>query len=165
VGKWGYSDHHDDFANKTDQRLTLMAEAASPTPAGESPYVAELVISCGNQFRGVAKRSILLMSAVPLEFTPEAGNDMGQIDYRFDTDSKPHTHNEFLYDTGHRELYIGDFFGFYFSKGFFTAMLNAKTVRIRVSPLLGDVTETATFDVTGRRAAITQLRQSEWPPA
>ena len=163
TGKWVFANRTDDFANKSDQRLTLRAEQATVT-AGDSVY-AELLISCGSQFRGNDRRSMLVSAGIPVSYRHDQIYDLTQIQYRFDADTKPRSHFEQFTDVEHRVFYLGDFFGFYFSKGFFQDMLNAKELRIRYSPLLGDVTETLTFDVAGLRAAIRKLDKCDWPEA
>lgn len=162
VGSWVYGDYHDDFANKTDQRLTLRAENASHTSAGDSVYAA-LVISCGNQFRSNGHRSMLLMTGIPLAFTAQPISDYARLDYRFDTDTKPRWANEDFLDVEHRTLYLGDFWGFFFSKSFFAELLNAKTVTFRYTPMLGDYVETVTFHVAALRAALLRMGKCDWP--
>lgn len=164
TGKWVFANHTDDFANKSDQRLTLRAEQATHTQAGDSIY-AELLISCGNQFRAIGNRAMVIVAGIPVSYNHPDLYDLTQIQYRFESDTKPRSHFEQFSDVEHRIFYLGDFFGPSFSKGMFQDMLNAKELRIRYDPLLGDVTETLTFEVAGLRAAIQKLDKCEWPYA
>lgn len=164
IGKWVFANHTDDFANKSDQRLTLRAEQATRTQAGDSIY-AELWISCGSQFRAIGNRAMVVVAGIPVSYNHPDLYDLTQIQYRFESDTKPRSHFEQFSDVEHRIFYLGDFFGPAFSKGMFQDMLNAKELRIRYDPLLGDVTETLTFEVAGLRAAIQKLDKCDWPDA
>jgi hypothetical protein len=160
--KWVYSDVKDDFSNKADQRLTILAEDSVAIPAGF--FRPQLVVSCGDAFRNQGHRAMLVFTGVPLQVldrTMMGGTT--RVEIRFDGDSKPSGHNVVLFDKSGTTFYVGDFSGFYFSGGFFKSMLQSRQVRIRYSPLLGDNVETATFDVVGFADALPKLSACDWP--
>lgn len=160
--KWVYSDVKDDFSNKADQRLTILAEDSVAIPTGF--FRPQLVVSCGDAFRNQSHRAMLVFTGVPLQVQDRTMlGGIARVEVRFDGDSKPSGRNVVLFDKDGTAFYMGDFSGFYFSGGFFKSLLQSKQVRIRYSPLLGNNVETVTFDVAGFADALAKLSRCDWP--
>jgi hypothetical protein len=160
--KWVYSDVKDDFSNKSDQRLTILADDSVSTSAGF--FRPQLVVSCGDAFRNQGHRAMLVFTGAPLQVRDRTiGGDVAQVQVRFDGDTKPSAHNVILLDKNGTAFYMGDFSGFYFSGGFFKSMLQSKQVRIRYSPLLGNNVATAAFDIAGFAEVLPKLSRCDWP--
>jgi hypothetical protein len=157
-----YSDIKDDFSNKADQRLTILAEDSVAIPTGF--FRPQLVVSCGDAFKNQGHRALLVFTGVPLQVQDRTIlGGIARVEVRFDTDTKPSGRNVVLFDKDGTAFYMGDFGGFYFSEGFFKSMLQSKQVRIRYSPLLGNNVETVTFDVAGFADALAKLSHCDWP--
>src|ERR1700722_645779 len=95
--RWVYSDIKDDFSNKADQRLTILAEDSVAIPTGF--FRPQLVVSCGDAFKNQGHRALLVFTGVPLQVQDRTIlGGIARVEVRFDTDTKPSGRNVVLFD-------------------------------------------------------------------
>lgn len=159
---WQFTRAVDDMTNKGDARLTVSARDSVLDPAGR-PVRPRLILACGDLYRGNGRKSLVVETEMPVAFRgTNLGMNLTDILVRFDTDEKPDDRRVQLL-ASKNGFYLGDFNGFFFSKGSFKKMLSARELRVRFMPLLGSTPVTVTFPVAELTAAMAQMPECDWP--
>lgn len=159
---WQVRQARDDMTNKRDVRAVVVARDSVEAPGGRR-VLPRLVVACGDVYRGNGRKTLVVEADMAVDGRPnQLGMQLTDILVRFNTDEKPDTRRVQLTapKTG---VYLGDFNGFFFSKGTFKKLRTAQELRVRFMPLLATEPVTVTFPVTGLDAVLPQLLGCDWP--